>query len=106
MSLKEKILVPGAGWLAARCSSRLGPTTKWGFNISAHTSPVYVVVPGQELFSAPAITYMLTLIDGAETWANNLATRPNPERFERVRKVFQDARANLHRRLHQHGMPH
>ena len=106
LTLKEKVQVPGAGWLAARCASKLGPTTGWGLGIQAHTSPVYVLVPGQELFSAPATTYMLTLIEGAETWANKLATRPDPEQFARARKVLTDAREHLRRRLHQHGITH
>jgi len=106
MTLKKNVPVPGAGWLAACCSSRHGPTTEWGFSISAHSSPVYVVVPWEELFSALAIAYLLTLVEGAETWVDNLATRPDPEQFQRVRNVFQDARANLHRRLHEHGIRH
>jgi hypothetical protein len=106
MTLKEKVQVPGPGWLAARCASRLGPTTAWGLGIQAHTSPVYVRVPGQELFSAPAVAYMLTLIEGAQTWVENLATRPDPERFGRVRKTLADAREHLHRRLHEHGIGH
>lgn len=104
MSFSEKVHVPGAAWLAARCASRLGPTTAWELGIQAHTSPVYVRVPGQELFSAPATAYMLTLIEGAEMWAENLAIRPDAERLARVRKVFQDAREQLHRRLHEHGI--
>ncbi|MFQ5817952.1 MAG: hypothetical protein ACE5H2_08365, partial [Terriglobia bacterium] len=63
-------------------------------------------VPGQALVSAPAATYFLKLIDGAQTWVENLATRPDPERFARARKVFHDARAHLHRRLHDHGIHH
>ena len=46
---------------------------------------------------------MLTLIDGAQTWAETLATRPDEER---VRRVFEDARAELHRRLHSNGVGH
>jgi len=106
MSLKEKVQVPGPGWLAARCASRLGPTTAWELGIQAHTSPVYIRVPGQELFSAPAVAYMLTLIEGAQTWVENLATRPDPGRFELVRKVLIEAREHLHRRLHEHGVQH
>jgi hypothetical protein len=45
---------------------------------------------------------MLTQIEAAQTWVETLATRPDPQRFERVRKVFADARAILHRRLHEH----
>jgi hypothetical protein len=106
MTLNEKVQVPGPAWLAARCASRLGPTTSWALGIQAHTSPVYVRVPEQELFSAPAVAYMLTLIEGAETWAENLATRPDAERMARLRKVFRDAREHLHRRLHEHAIAH
>jgi hypothetical protein len=105
LALREKVRVPGPGWMAARCASKLGPTAA-GLSIQAHTSPVYFTVPGEELFSAPAATYMLTLIEGAETWAETLATRPDGERFARVRKTFADAREHLHRRLHAHGIAH
>jgi hypothetical protein len=110
--LKEKVQVPGPAWLAARCMSRLDPTARWpsnlvpfpiSFSISAHTSPVYVRVPGQELFDGPVGTYLLTLIEGAEVWLDKLAIRPDRERFDRVRKVFREARERLHRRLHGHA---
>ena len=106
MTLKEKVSLSGSGWLAARCASKLGPTTSWTLGIQAHTSPVYVTVPGQELFSAPAANYFLTLIDGAETWVRNLATRPDPQQMARALQVFTDARERLHRRLHEHGIKH
>lgn len=107
MTMKEKVRVAGPGWLAARCSSRLiNATGQWPLQVCAHTSPVYFQVPGQELFSGPAVTYMLTLIEGSLTWVDNLAPRPDAERFERVRKVFHDARERLHRRLHEHGIEH
>ena len=106
MTLNEKVRVPGPGWLAARCASRLGPTTSWELGIQAHTSPVYVRVPGQELFSAPAVAYMLTLIEGAETWVENLATRPDAEHMTQIRRVIREAREKLHRRLHEHGISH
>jgi hypothetical protein len=106
LTLREKVPLSGPGWLAARCVSRFGPTTAWGLGVQAHTSPVYLVVPGQELFSQTAATYFLTLIEGAETWAKNLATRPDAERLQRVLKVFADAREQLHRRLHQQGLQH
>jgi len=102
MNIKESIKVGGAGWLAARCTSPLGPTTKWLFRIEAHTSPVYVRIPGEELFSPPAAAYLLTLIEGAETWVNTLAVKADEERTARVRKVFADARTHLHHRLQEH----
>jgi hypothetical protein len=110
--LKEKVHVPGPAWLAARCMSRLEPTARWPsnlvpfpifFSISAHTSPVYVRVPGQELFDGPVATYLLTLVEGAEVWLDKLAIRPDRARFEQVHKVFRQARERLHRRLHEHA---
>lgn len=106
MTLSEKIRVSGPGWLAARCSSQLGPVTSWEFMVQAHTSPVYLVAPGQELFSADTAAYMLALIDGSQAFAENLAVRPNAERLAATRKVFEDARTKLHRRLHEHNIPH
>jgi len=106
ITLNEKIQVDGPGWLAARCGSRLGPTTSWNFKVMAHTSPVYVRVPGREVFSAPAAAYLLTLMEGSQMWVDNLATRPEPERFEKARKVFLEARERLHRRMHEHGIKH
>jgi hypothetical protein len=106
MTLDEKVQVAGPGWIAARCVSKYGPVTSEGFCVQAHTSPVYLVVPGLELLSAPMIAYMLTLIDGCETWVENLATRSTPERMEKVRNVLREARARLHQRLHDHRIEH
>jgi len=107
MTLKEKVPLAGPGWLAARCSSRQAHLTDmWPLQVCAHTSPVYLRAPGEGLFSAPAASYMLTLIEGSLTWVDNLAAPPDPSRLERVRKVFYEARARLHRRLHEHGIDH
>jgi hypothetical protein len=99
LTLRETLKVSGPGWIAARCASK---HLSAGTRIAAHTSPVYLVVPGEEAFSAPAAAYLLTLIDGAETWTKTLATRPDDERFARVLKVFADARAELQRRMRRH----
>jgi len=106
MTLRERLAVVGPAWLAARCASRVAPVTPWNFRTQAHTSPVYVRVPRQELFSAPVAKYLLTLIEGGQTYVETLAIQPDHDRFIRTLKVFQDARAALHHRLHQHGIPH
>lgn len=102
MTLNEKVAVPGPGWLAARCASKLGPASSWGLAIQAHTSAVYVTVPGQELFSPAAAYYMLNLIEGSRTWVDELATRPEPERIARILDFLRQAREHLERRLRQH----
>jgi hypothetical protein len=106
MSLVEKVPVSGPGWLAARCGSPFSPTTTWWMGVRAHTSPVYVTQPGRELFSAPVAEYMLTLIDGAETWTNTLAIPSDADRMERVRALYRSARAAIHQRMHAHGIAH
>lgn len=103
MQLNETLSVSGPSWVAARCASRFSTGSA---RVAAHTSPVYLVIPGQELFSAPTTSYMLTLIDGAETWVKNLATRPDAARYAKVLAVFSEARTRLHQRMHQHGIPH
>ena len=63
-------------------------------------------VNGRELFSHLAAAYFLTLIDGAQTWVENLVTSPDPERLAKILQFFGNARTELHRRLHQHGIEH
>jgi hypothetical protein len=104
MTLKETVPVSGSCWLAARCASRVEKAHT--MRVAAHSSPVYVRVRGEEQFSPPVAAYLLTLIDGSEAWVKNLATRPDPQRFAGVLKVFSDARERLHRRLHAHGIKH
>lgn len=106
LSLTEKVRLTQPGWIAARCSSELGPITDWQHLVQAHTSPVYLVLPGQEPFSPETAAYMLALIEGSQAFLENLAVCPNPQRLMKVRKIFEDARAQLHRRLHQHGIAH
>jgi hypothetical protein len=106
MILREKVQVNGPGWLAARCFSKAGLTTSWGLKVLAHTSPVYVQVPRQDLFSESGAAFLMTLIEGAQTWVETLATRPDAERLNRVRKMLSDARDRLHRRMHQRGAQH
>jgi hypothetical protein len=104
--LREKIEVSGPGWIAARCESQVTGSVPWFwfYRRPAHTSPVYLHVPGQEPFSESAANYFLNLIDGTQLWAQTLATRPDAQRYARVLKVLSDAHDTLHRRMHAHGM--
>jgi hypothetical protein len=106
MTLSDEVKVTGPGWLAARCSSHLGPTTVWRYKIAAHTSPVYVKVAGQEPFSAPAAAYFMNLIDFAETYVKTLAIRPDAAQYAKILELYSQAREELHRRMHQHGVEH
>lgn len=102
LTLQERIRAESPGWIAARCASRLATP---GFRVVAHTSPLYVTRPGAELFSAPVASYILKLIDGAETWATQLATRPDATTFERTLHAFKAARERVLTQMHQHHLP-
>ncbi len=75
LTLRESIRLSGPGWLAARCSSNLRPN--WTMKLLAHTSPVYIQVPGQEVFSETAAAYLLTQIEAGRTWVETLRNSRN-----------------------------
>jgi hypothetical protein len=105
MTLQSKVHVPGPGWLAARCSAPKDTTIRF-FSVAAHTSPVYVVVPGKEVFSPAAGAYFLALVEGTQAWVDNLATRPDDQRYQRIRKMLSDAHDVWHKKLHAAGIQH
>ena len=104
--LRTKVRLPGSAWIAARCASRLQVWHEWPIHVAAHTSPVYVVAGGQELFNPSDATFMLTLLDGGLTYLDTLSIPASAEKHERIKAVFRAAQAELHRRLHAHGVQH
>ncbi len=104
--LSAALALPGSAWVAARCVSHHKVWHGWPINIGAHTSPVYVRVGDDELFSPSEATYMLTLIDGGLTWLDTLSIPAGPEHQARIRAVFETAQASLRGRLAGHGHSH
>jgi hypothetical protein len=104
--LAAPVQVPGSAWIAARVASDMDRWIGSPRRVAAHTSPVYIVASGQELFSPSDATNMLTLLEGGLTWLDTLSIPADPERHARNRKVFEDAREHLHGRLHAHGQGH
>ena len=106
LALSEKVRIKGSCWLAARCGSNLQVQHVWPIYLGAHTSPVYVVVPGTELFSPSDATYMLTLIDGGLTYLDTLSVRYDEKRHREMKAIYQHAKSHLEGRLHNHGGGH
>ena len=104
--LRAQITVPDSAWIAARCTSSLQGWALSPRHVAAHTSPVYVVVDGAELFNPSDATYMLTMLEGGITWVDTLSTQADPETHRRVRGVFEQARTRLHERMHAAGHNH
>ena len=79
----------------------------WPVNMNAHTSPVYVVAGGSELFQQSAGEHLITVMQGGLEWLDTLAIPESPERHEAIKKVFHDAihdvRGKQERTGHEHG---
>ena len=106
LELSERVPVRGSCWLAARCGSDLMAQHCWPIHVAAHTSPVYVVVPGAELFSPSDATYMLTMIDGGLTYLDTLSVRYDEKRHREMKAIYQHAKTHLEGRLHSHQASH
>ena len=105
LSLSEDIHLQGSGWLATRCGSENVAWHVWPVNMNAHTSPVYVVEGGSELFQESAGEHLITVMQGGLEWLDTLAIPESPERHEAIKKVFHDAihDVNMKRKHHGHG---
>jgi hypothetical protein len=106
LKLRRTLTLKGSSWIAARCGSNLRVNHCWPIHLGAHTSPVYVIVANQEIFSPSDATYMLTLIDGGITYLDTLSIRYDEERHRAMKAMFEKARERLHGRLHAHGHTH
>lgn len=104
---KDKIRVPGSGWIAARS---FGVPETPSFYLAAHTSPVYIKCGETRAFDGPAMEHMLALVEGGIEYLNTLATVFDESSRKRMTKLFNEARQELKGRLviegqhiHHHG---
>jgi hypothetical protein len=120
--LRESVRVEGNSWLTARCGgpgyyTPLAHHDCWRRGVMAHTSPVYVACGGDWwMFDPAGAQYMLTLIQGGLDYIRRRAPLDNPQRTTHhhgaadhqafLEEPFHQALAAVHRRLHQHGLPH
>ena len=104
--LSTDVQVPGSGWIAARAISEHRAWHVWPVNFGAHTSPVYVVAKGSDVFSNDLGEYLITTMQGGLEWLDTLATRDTPERHARIKQVFHDAIADVRGKQATHGHPH
>ena len=121
LSLTAQVKVDGHSWLAARCAGpgygSIPHHDGWGRGIFAHTSPVYIACGGEWwMFDADTAQYMLTLVDGCIHYMHHSsrqhregsATHHHGEadHMAYLERPFLQAREAIHRRLHQHRIPH
>ena len=106
IEMRVPLQLRGSAWVAARAVSELVVWHEWPINIAAHTSPVYVVAGDEELFNPGDATFMLTLLDGGLAYLDTLSIPASPQKNEAIKAVFRRAQAELHRRMHAHGVKH
>ena len=106
LELKEKVKVDGSGWLAARCFSRYRVWHVWPVNVAAHTSPIYVVADGQEVYNPSDAVYIMTLVHGGLEWVDTLSIKADEESHQRLRSVFTSAESRHRKKMEGHTHHH
>ena len=83
----------------------------------AHTSPIYLACGGvYDVFSSDAMHYMLTLLDGsleyirrrAPQWRACTTTHHHgqDDHLAFLERPFHEAFSAIHKKMHDHGIPH
>ncbi len=121
LRVRTTLKIGQTSWLCARCA---GPNytavrhhDSWGRGIMAHTSPIYLACGGDyDLFHPATAHYMLTLLDGSLQYIRNRAPQWRPGTVTHhhgeadhqafLERPFHEAIAAVHKKLHEHGIPH
>jgi hypothetical protein len=89
--------MPASGWLATRC---LGQPVHGGYDadveLTAHTSPIYIQVPGKPQPTDPfTLAYLTEQLDRMRTWVEKEARCENDRQRGDLALIFQNARQAL-----------
>jgi hypothetical protein len=122
LNLKTSLKISDNSWLAARCG---GPSyisiphhDGWRRGIMAHTSPIYVACGSDYwLFDLETANYMLTLVEGGLSYIRHRSAQYKKEEMVThhhgeedhlafLERPFLEAKAAIHKRLHELGIPH
>ena len=95
LELAERVHVARGGWLAAKVTSDRHIYSAFATAMGAHTSPVYVEVPGRPAFDPVAAAGIATIIDGARTWVESIAVVASAAERRRLAGFFARSRAQL-----------
>lgn len=90
------IEMESGGWIAARAHGRkMLPfgATWWMMPVFAHTSPVYLEMPGQPADARESATILLEQLSYMERWAESRANFPTPENKREALALLAQARA-------------
>jgi hypothetical protein len=98
-----EVNVTDSTWIALRVR---GSYRGKAGELAAHTSAVQVLVGDKPLFSQADAMTVLEQIEGAITYVDTLAPRPDALRFKQMRATLEAAYNQLHQRMHRGGVFH
>jgi hypothetical protein len=98
LTLTERVAVTRGGWLAARVTSPHVIHSAFTTAMAAHTSPVYLEVPGRPVHSPADAAVIATIIEGARTWVETIASVVSEDERRRLVDFFNASRTALDRR--------
>ena len=99
VTLDERVAVSGSGWLAARVTSRGQIHSAFATGMGAHSSPIYLDIPGRPTFKGEDAAAIGMIIDGARTWVERIATVSTVAERHRLAGYLQTSRAQLDDRI-------
>jgi hypothetical protein len=95
LALSDTVPVSRSGWLAVRVTSRRQIHSAFATSMGAHSSPVYLEVPGRPAFDQADAAAIGMIIDGARTWVERIATVASDAERKRLAAYFETSRARL-----------
>lgn len=99
LRLSERLRIQRTCWLAARTRSPYDIPSAFLTNMAAHTSPVFVEVPGRPRGSVD-LEEPLAILEGTRHWLRSVATTYSEEdvrRFDRFLRQQEERLRSLHR---------
>jgi hypothetical protein len=95
LGLAERVEVTRGGWLAVRATSRQLIRSAFSTAMGAHSSPVYLDVPGRPAFDPAGAAVIRSIIEGSRTWVASIATVASKAERRRMAAYFEAAAARL-----------
>ncbi len=74
--------------------------------ITAHSSPVMIIIQGSQMIAAADAVTILEQIEGALAYLDTIGTRADDKTYKRMRLILVAAHRSVHNRMHQMGHYH
>ncbi len=103
LSGSVELKIEESTWLALRVR---GSYQNRPGDVAAHSSAVQVLVGEKPIYSPKDATEVLRQIEGAMAYIDTIATRPEADRYRRVRASLEAAHNRLHQKMHRQGIYH